>query len=172
MIPLHALETERLRLVPWRDELVDALWTMHANPLVARYLDAQGRVYDRAKAAERIAGWRLEYAEHGMGKFAIERKSDSAFIGRAGFSPFEGEPEIGYSLAHEHWGQGYASEIAMGLRDWFFANRADDKFIGFAHMDNAASRRVLQKIGMTETHQGVVADMPHQFYILRREQLA
>jgi len=60
----------------------------------------------------------------------------------------------------------------MGLRDWFFANRADDKFIGFAHMDNAASRRVLQKIGMTETHQGVVADMPHQFYILRREQLA
>lgn len=172
MIPLHALETERLRLVPWRDELVDALGAMHANPLVARYLDAQGRVYDRAKAAERIAGWRLEYAEHGMGKFAIERQSDGAFIGRAGFSPFEGEPEIGYSLAHEHWGQGYASEIAIGLRDWFFANRADDKFIGFAHMDNAASRRVLQKIGMTETHQGVVADMPHQFYILRREQLA
>lgn len=168
MIPLHALETDRLRLVPWRDDLVDPLWAMHADPEVARYLDAQGRVYDRAKAVERIAGWRLEYADHGIGKFAIERKSDGAFIGRAGFSPFEGEPEIGYSLAPEHWNQGYASEIALGLRNWFFANRPENHFIGFAHMQNAASRRVLEKIGMIETHQGNVADMPHQFYILRR----
>lgn len=169
MSPLDALETERLRLVPWRDELVDALWTMHADPEVARYIDAEGRVYDRAKAAARIAGWRQEYAEHGIGKFAIERKTDGAFIGRAGFSPFEGVPEIGYSLARPHWNQGYASEIAIGLRDWFFANRGEDRFIGFAHVDNAASRRVLEKIGMTETHRGSVADMPHQFYILRRE---
>lgn len=169
MIPLHALETDRLRLVPWRDDLVDALWAMHANALVARYIDAQGRVYDRAKAVERIHGWRHEYADHGIGKFAIERKADGAFVGRAGFSPSNGVAEIGYSLAHEHWNQGYASEIALGLRDWFFAHRQDDHFIGFAHVDNAASRRVLEKVGMTETHQGVVADMPHQFYILRRE---
>ncbi|MBN9333490.1 GNAT family N-acetyltransferase [Devosia sp.] len=168
MIPLHALETDRLRLVPWRDELVDALWAMHANPTVARYLDVKGRVYDRAKAVERVDGWRREYADHGIGKFAIERKADGAFIGRAGFSPYEGEPEIGYSLAEDHWGQGYASEIALGLRDWFFTNRPDSYFIGFAHVDNAASLRVLEKIGMIKTHQGSLADMPHQFYILRR----
>jgi RimJ/RimL family protein N-acetyltransferase len=141
---------------------------MHANPTVARYLDAKGRVYDRAKAIERVDGWRREYADHGIGKFAIERKADGAFIGRAGFSPYEGEPEIGYSLAEDHWGQGYASEIALSLRDWFFANRPDSYFIGFAHVDNAASLRVLEKIGMIKTHQGSLADMPHQFYILRR----
>lgn len=169
MSALHALETARLRLVPWRKGHVEALFAMHANPQVARYLDARGRVYDREKAEHRIKGWKQEFAQHGLGKFAVERKSDGAFVGRAGFSPFEGEPEIGYSLAEEHWGKGYASEIALGLRDWFFASRPESRFIGFAHVDNAASRRVLEKIGMVKTHLGVVADMPHQFYVLNRE---
>ncbi|GLQ54909.1 GNAT family N-acetyltransferase [Devosia nitrariae] len=168
MTALDELETERLRLTLWIDGSVDELFTMHADPLVARYLDADGRVYDRAKAEERIAGWQKECAEAGLGKFRMIRKADGAFIGRAGFSPFEGGPEIGYSLASAHWGQGYASEIAQGLNDWFFANRPEDAFIGFAHVDNLASRRVLEKIGMTPTHTATVAEMPHQFYLKSR----
>jgi RimJ/RimL family protein N-acetyltransferase len=168
MTALHELETERLRLTPWLAGSVDELLAMHSHAMVQRYLDVEGRLYDRAKAEQRIADWREEFAELGLGKFRMVRKSDGAFVGRAGFSPFNGEAEIGYSLAYEHWGQGYASEIARGLNDWFFANRGDDSFIGFAHVDNAASRRVLEKIGMIPTHTGVVADMPHQFYVKAR----
>jgi [ribosomal protein S5]-alanine N-acetyltransferase len=168
MTALHELETERLRLTLWIDGSVDELFAMHADPLVARYLDAEGRVYDRAKAEQRIAGWREEFAETGLGKFRMIRKADGAFIGRAGFSPFEGESEIGYSLAFAHWGHGYASEIAHGLSNWFFANRSEDAFIGFAHVDNLASRRVLEKIGMQPTYTATVADMPHQFYLKSR----
>lgn len=165
MSGLPDLETERLRLTPWSQGSVDELFAMHAHPMVARYLDAQGRVYDRAKAEQRIIGWQQEFAEHGLSKFRMVRRADGAFVGRAGFSPFNGKAEIGYSLAYEHWGQGYASEIAQALSDWFFANREEDSFIGFAHVDNAASRRVLEKIGMIPTYTGVVAEMPHQFYI-------
>lgn len=165
MTALHELETTRLRLTPWIDGSLAELFAMHADPLVARYLDAEGRVYDRAKAERRIAGWQKEFAEHGLGKFRMIRKADGAFIGRAGFSPYQGEPEIGYSLASSHWGQGYASEIARGLCDWFFANRPENAFIGFAHVDNFASRRVLEKIGMQPTYTATVADMPHQFYL-------
>lgn len=168
MTALHELETERLRLTPWIDGSVDELFAMHADPLVARYLDAEGHVYDRAKAEQRVAGWRKEFAETGLGKFRMIRKTDSAFIGRAGFSPFGDELEIGYSLTSAHWGQGYASEIAQGLNDWFFANRQEDAFIGFAHVENLASRRVLEKIGMQPTHTATVADMPHQFYLKSR----
>ncbi len=169
MTPLHQLETERLRLRQWDESSVEPLLAMHANPLVARYLDSQGRVYDRAKAEERVAGWIAEQATHGVGKYWIARKADGAFVGRAGFSPYGGELEIGYSLAPEHWGQGYASEIASGLRDWFFGTRPEDQFIGFAHVENAASLRVLEKIGMRRTYAGIVADMPHQFFVLTRE---
>lgn len=168
MTALHELETERLRLTLWIDGSVDELFAMHADPLVARYLDAEGRVYDRAMAEHRVAGWQKEFVESGLGKFRMIRKTDGAFIGRAGFSPFEGELEIGYSLASAHWGQGYASEIAQGLCDWFFANRQEDTFIGFAHVDNLASRRVLEKIGMQPTYTATVADMPHQFYLKSR----
>jgi Acetyltransferases, including N-acetylases of ribosomal proteins len=168
MTALHELETERLRLMPWTADSVDELLAMHTHPMVQRYLDAEGRVYDRARAEQRIEGWQQEFAEHGLGKFRMVRRSDGAFVGRAGFSPFDGEAEIGYSLAHEHWGQGYASEMAQALSDWFFANREEAGFIGFAHVDNAASRRVLEKIGMAPTHTGVVAGMPHQFYVKTR----
>lgn len=163
------LETDRLVLSTWTDAAVDEVLAMHSDPEVARYLDVQGRIYDRAKAAERVAGWRQEYADSGLGKHRLTRRSDGAFVGRAGFSQFiSGDPEIGYTLARAHWGQGYASEIAAALSDWLFATRADESFIGFAHRDNTASRRVLEKIGMQPTHEGTIAEMPHQFYIKRR----
>lgn len=163
------LQTERLVLSTWTETAVDEVLAMHSHPDVARYLDIEGKVYDRAKAEARVAGWRQDYAETGFGKHRLTRKSDGQVVGRAGFSQFiPGTAEIGYTLARPHWGQGYASEIAQGLSDWLFATRSDASFIGFAHRDNAASRRVLEKIGMQPTHEGLIAEMPHQFYIKHR----
>ena len=163
------LETDRLVLTTWTETGVDEVLEMHSHPDVARYLDANGKVYDRAKAEARVAEWLQEYSETGLGKHRLTLKSSGQFVGRAGFSQsITGSPEIGYTLARPHWGQGYASEIAMGLSDWFFATRNDASFVGFAHRDNAASRRVLDKIGMQPTHEGVIAEMPHQFYIKHR----
>jgi ribosomal-protein-alanine N-acetyltransferase len=163
------LETNRLVLTTWTETAVDEVLEMHSHPDVARYLNIEGKGYDRAKAEARVAGWRQEYAENGLGKHRMSRKADGQFVGRAGFSQFiPGTAEIGYSLARSHWGQGYASEIAQALSDWLFETRRDASFIGFAHRDNAASRRVLEKIGMQPTHEGIIADMPHQFYIKQR----
>lgn len=163
------LETDRLVLCHWTASAVDEVFAMHSDPDVARFLDIEGRVYDRAKAEARVAGWIDELATTGLGKHRLIRKSNGTFVGRAGFSLYiTGSPEIGYSLARPHWGQGYASEIAAGLSDWLFATRADPHFIGFAHRDNLASRRVLEKIGMQPTHEDMVAEMPHQFYIKHR----
>lgn len=163
------IETERLVLTTWTETAVDDVLALHSHPDVARYLDIDGKIYDRAKAEARVAGWQQDYAASGLGKQRLSRKADGQFVGRAGFSQLiPGTAEIGYSLAREHWGQGYASEIAQALSDWFFATRPNASFIGFAHRDNAASRRVLEKIGMQPTHEGIVAEMPHQFYIQYR----
>lgn len=169
MTPIHALKTERLILEPWTDDAITALHAMHNNREVQRYLDAGGAGWSAAKTRDRVAGWQKEFDTLGLGKFPVRRRDDGAFIGRAGFSVIGGmAPELGYSLDAAHWGQGYASEIARGLRDWYFANREEEYFIAFAHVENAASQRILEKIGMNPTHIGEFGDMPHQFYILHR----
>lgn len=164
------LETERLRLEHWGADAVDELVLLHSNAEVQRYLDANGESWSREKATARLAGWQSEWRDLGLGKHRLVRRSDGAFVGRAGFSQFGDAPELGYSLVRAHWGQGYATEIARTLSEWFFATRAEDQFAGFAHTGNAASLAVLRKIGMEPTHLGEIAGMPHQFFIKRRPQ--
>ncbi|SFB42328.1 Protein N-acetyltransferase, RimJ/RimL family [Rhizobium sp. NFR07] len=161
------LETNRLRLETWGEDGVAELIKLHGSEAVMRFLDARGEFYDRTKAEHRLGEWAREYAEHGLGKQRLVRKDDGVFIGRAGFSLYApGKPEIGYSLLPMHWGQGYATEIAEGLRDWLEATGRWAGFIGFAHVDNCASKRVLERIGMDATHQALVSEMPMQFYAL------
>ena len=67
-------------------------------------------------------------------------------------------------LAPPAWGKGYATEVAAALRDWAFANLPVEYFLAFAHVDNLASCRVLEKIGMTPTHVAETHGMPCRFY--------
>jgi ribosomal-protein-alanine N-acetyltransferase len=158
------LETARLRLEDWTDAAVDELVAMHADAEVQRYLDPSGFGWSRDKAMLRLAEWQREARDLGLGKYRLLRRSDGTFVGRAGFSHYGDTPELGYSLARAHWGNGYATEIAGGLRDWFFETQPNDRFIAFAHRDNAGSLAVLHKIGMEHTGEGEVAGMPHQFF--------
>ena len=162
------LETERLRLEHWTADAVEELLSLHGNADVQRYLDARGETWSREKAARRLGEWQTEWRELGLGKHRLVRRSDGVFVGRAGFSQFGDTPEIGYSLARNWWGQGYATEIAQALSNWFFATRHEDRFVGFTHTGNLASIAVMRKIGMEPTHVAEIAGMPHQFLIQRR----
>lgn len=166
------LETERLRLTNWLPKHLDDLVALHSDPDVARYLDSDGKPWSREKAKERIALWAENFAAHRMGKLRVIRKVDDVLVGRAGFGIFEptGEPEIGYALFQEHWGNGYAYEAACGLRDWIFRETSQDHFIGLADVRNATSLNVLRKIGMTPTHIDIEpSGLKAQFFIYRRE---
>lgn len=149
------LETDRLRLTNWLPEHVDDLVRLHGDPEVARYLSLDGKPWTRQQAAERLAVWQDNFRTHRMGKLRLIEKSSNALIGRAGFGiyPPTGEPEIGYALFREYWGQGYAFEAACGLRDWIFRATGHDHFIGFADIRNIPSLGLLRKIGMRETHE-------------------
>lgn len=105
-----------------------------------------------------------------MGKLRLIRKSDGAFVGRAGFGlhPPRGEPEIGYALLPQYRGQGYATEAASALRDWLFRETGWDYFIGFADVRNAPSLAILRRIGMVPTHVDVYDGITAQFHILRK----
>lgn len=162
------LETERLVLTNWLPEQLDDLVRLHSDPQISRYYTAGGEPWDRARCQEALERWMEEFARHRLGKLRVIRKADGQMLGRAGFSFYDDQPEIGYSLFTEHWHQGYATEAAAGLRDWIFSATEWEHFIGFANTRNEASIAVMKRIGMRETHVAEFKSMPCQFHILEK----
>ena len=147
------LETGRLELRLFRPADLNAFVAMNADPEVMRYI-GDGRPQDRTHATATFERMRWHWAEHGFGRWAIERASDGAFLGFCGvgfltFAPeLTGRPEIGWRLAREFWGNGYATEAAIAARDHFFRSFDLRELISLAHPDNVGSHRVMRKIGM------------------------
>ena len=154
MSDLDLLETKRLVLSGWTMDQVDDLVRLHGTVEIARYLSNDGLPWTRERARSALETWIGLFETRRLGKLRLRRKSDGAFIGRAGYGIYAptGEPELGYALFAEHHGQGYATEAASALRDWIFRETDAPHFIGFADTRNAPSLTVLGKIGMTPTH--------------------
>jgi ribosomal-protein-alanine N-acetyltransferase len=172
MSALDLLETERLVLSGWRMDQVDDLVRLHGTEDVARYLSISGLPWTLEQAKKALASWIELFDTRRLGKLRLTRKSDGAFIGRAGYGidPGTGAPEIGFTLFSEHHGQGYASEAAGALRDWLFRETGASHFLGYADTRNAPSLAVLRRIGMTPTHVAPLEEggHPFQFHIYER----
>lgn len=170
MIEEIVLETPRLLLCTWRnDDLEDLVW-LHSQGAASRYLSRDGKPWTRDEAAGRMQGWAEEYRQHGVTKLKLLRRQDERFIGRAGFSMFapSGQFELGYAIAPQFWGHGYATEIAGALGDFFFDRKICDHFIAFAHVDNVASLKVLKKIGMRYQRTGPMNGLQAHVYGMAR----
>jgi RimJ/RimL family protein N-acetyltransferase len=146
------LETPRFRLAMWEAGDARLVRELHSTIETTRYLSGAAP-WTLDKAEERLKSWFAEQARDGVTKYKILARDDGRFVGRAGFSLFGGERgefELGYSLHRQEWGKGCATEIAGSLARWFFAKGFAPRFIAFTHPENAASQRVLRKIGMRE----------------------
>jgi RimJ/RimL family protein N-acetyltransferase len=143
------------------------------DPVVAKYLSAEGLPWTIERMESALDQWIDLFETRQLGKLRVTRKSDGVLVGRCGYSihgPTQ-EPELGYALYPEFWGKGYATEAAAGQRDWIFRETQVPRILGFAHVDNAASRRVLRTIGMRETKVAEDSGMTVQFHELRRDEL-
>ena len=80
--------------------------------------------------------------------YAIERREDGAFLGMVEIRMDGFRADIGYVIAREAWGQGYASEAAKALVDWALAQEQIYRVWAFCDVENKASARVMEKAGM------------------------
>jgi RimJ/RimL family protein N-acetyltransferase len=148
MIP-H-LETERLRLREFRQSDFEAYAAFMADPEVTRFLAPQPMKRDEAwrSLASSIGHWTLR----GYGRWAVERKSDGAFMGPVGMINPEGWPalEIGWTLGKPYWGNGYASEAAAAAMRYAFMTQPVDRLISCIDPDNTPSQAVARRIGETQ----------------------
>ncbi len=155
------LETDRLLLRPWR--VADAaagreMWTERDPRVPAhRRIDADGH----PTVADLEESIRNEQASS-SGLLAVQRKVAGDVIGYCGLIDsgrgVEREPELAFELLRRVWGQGYATEASLAVLDW-------TRSLGYERLWatvwdwNTASRRVLAKVGFTETERTEVDDV-------------
>ena len=144
------IATPRLLLRSWRADDLDPFHAICSDPAVMATL---GPVMSREETAALIERVSALESEHGHTFWAVERLADARLIGwcgviRGNAGPVEGKAEIGWRLASDCWGQGYATEAARATLDWLFAHLSDDAAWAITHSGNARSRAVMERLGM------------------------
>jgi RimJ/RimL family protein N-acetyltransferase len=147
--PDWPIETERLVLRPYEERDLDAVHALYSNPDVVRWLYDEPLSIEgsRAKLARKLGGHTLSEAQ---GLHAAVELQDGTYVGDAVLfygSVEHKTVEVGFSFDPRQQGQGYATEAARALVDWAFA-AGFHRVIGRLEARNAASARVLEKLGM------------------------
>jgi RimJ/RimL family protein N-acetyltransferase len=151
--------TPRLILRTFREDDLPLYAALNADPEVVRWLGGEPLTREHSDS---IAEWAQElYAEEGIGLLAVERRSDGAFLGMCGLhhlASFPDDVEIGWRLAYEHWGNGYATEAATGWLDLAFGPLGLDRVISTTDTPNVRSLAVMGRLGMTFEREAQVED--------------
>ena len=142
------IETARLRLrIPVAADAHAIYEAYGADPDVTRYLG--WRPYASLREAETRMTRRLVELEGGAElSWVIARRADPALMGLVSLFPAEDQAELGYVLARAHWGRGYVPEAARAVVDWALSQPALSRVWAVTDVENRASARVLDKIGM------------------------
>ena len=148
------LETERLILRRLTGEDVDNLLALDSDTDVLRWTNPGGQCAARAVYETDTLPRFLAYYERGnnFGYWAAIEKSTDRFLGWFHFRPARDNPddtELGYRLLPIGRGQGYATEASRALVHKGFTELGVPRVTANTLADNAASRRVMEKAGLT-----------------------
>jgi len=151
-----AVQTKRLILRQWKDEDRVEFAALCADPDVMEFFpntltpQQSDQLIDRFSADISASGW---------GYWAAERKDTRQFIGFIGINsvpsglPFAPCVDIGWRLASQHWGYGFATEGAFASLSYAFQNANLEQVVSMTPVQNQASEKVMQKIGMINSEQ-------------------
>jgi [ribosomal protein S5]-alanine N-acetyltransferase len=143
------VRTTRLSLREFVKSDFDAVHAYSSDPRVTRYLFFGPR--DQDSTADYLAGLLASQRERPRTRFelAVEENASGRLIGACDLSFIEHKVvDLGYMLGAADWGKGYATEIALALIDAAFFDLRADRVISTVDVNNGASIRVLEKIGM------------------------
>ena len=159
-VNLTVLNTTRMRLEPMADRHLDGIYAMDQKPEVMRYIS--GEPESREQTAAWIARVQRCWAAWGFSWWAFVEPSNDRVVGagciqyarREAALPLDLDSlrsnplEIGWRLHPDHWGRGLASEAALRMASHAFSNLAARELIAVRHPENAASARVMERLGM------------------------
>ncbi|OWA34149.1 N-acetyltransferase [Saccharibacillus sp. O16] len=145
------LETPRLILREARPEDREGLFRLYADEEVMRYIPLDP--FESVEEADDEMSWHARIFREQTGlRWMIEDRESGAFVGTCGFLGLEREHnrmEIGYDLTRAHWGRGLMPEAIRAVLDFGFGSLHANKIEARVDPDNAASIRLMEKLGFT-----------------------
>ena len=167
------LETDRLLLREYVEEDAEAFFTLNGNPDVARFVPDKPLLSVEQARQILLDHPIVDYRKYGFGRGACILKKTGEQIGMAGLKYLEelGEVDVAYRLLPTHWGQGFATEVALASVRFGFAQLGLKGIIGLVMPENIASARVLEKTGLHYVE--TVTFWGHQFskYVITPEEV-
>ncbi len=148
------LETERLRLRRWQEPDLAPFIELNADRAVMEHFPS---VLDATEVELMLGRIQAHFDRHGFGLWATEVLETGCFIGFVGLAvptwsaSFTPCVEIGWRLAREAWGNGYAPEAARACLTFGYEELGLDEILSFTVPGNRKSRRVMEKIGMAHS---------------------
>jgi RimJ/RimL family protein N-acetyltransferase len=168
------IETERLLLrMPQLDDAT-AILDFIGDPAVMHPIGSEPG--GLPVATEHLERWIARWDANDMGPFMLVRKEDGRLLGRVGplvwnartwensslaAAGEDAEVELGWALAQEHWGRGYAPEAARAVRAWIYESRGVERLISLIDPVNVASARVAEKLAAVPTETVELASRHH-----------
>lgn len=157
------IETERLLLrKPVLEDARPAL-DLLTDPVAMEFLG--GVHQDAATDPEFVVRrWLQRWADNDCGPFSVVRREDGRWLGRTGLLVWDirtwthttfasagefAQPELGWGFAREHWGHGYATEAALAVREWAYAERGVEHLVSVIAPPNVRSQRLAERLGCT-----------------------
>ncbi|MBI3185964.1 MAG: GNAT family N-acetyltransferase [Myxococcales bacterium] len=177
MRPVHqsvsSFETKRLCAEPLAAHHLAALRAkLYEDPRVMATLG--GRVLSEVETGAMLARGLEHWERHGFGTYVFFAREDGRFVGRGGLHRYllEGEEEVGllYHLAAAEWGRGLASKIAEACLRVGFEVLGLRSIMSWTQPQNGASRRVMEKCGLSFEREGEFAGLPHLFFRISEPQ--
>lgn len=172
------IKTKRLILRPWKEEDLEPFAKLNSDPKVMEYFPGLLNAEESNQLAHDI---QHKIEENGYGMWAVSIVDVSDFIGFIGLNAidfsklpvhFAPAVEIGWRLAAEYWGKGYATEGALACLEYGFETLHLNEIVAFTAVQNRRSRAVMKRLGM---HHNSQDDFDHpkvpEGYSLRRHVL-
>jgi RimJ/RimL family protein N-acetyltransferase len=164
-VPLPIL-TERLLIRQFDPEVdVEAAVSVYCDAEVMRYVTG-GPLSDEEAVRGALEKYVRAQQEYGFSSWAVVERETGRVIGDVGFGIFEptNEVELGYTLAREFWGRGYATEAAGSCLSAGLAHLDVPRIIAVVDAENQASLRVAEHVGMASVKTIAVHHRPHLLF--------
>lgn len=164
------ITTPRLELRPFVDSDAEGIVSVLTNPQATRFIGGPLSAQDAAKSFTRMAE---AFRERGWGTLAVVPTGRACCIGYCGVRPLvqTTDVEIAFALDPGCWNMGYATEAARACIDSAFLTLGLGSIVGTVYPENAASCRVLEKLGLTPRGR-VFGNWPNNYALLFRVERA
>lgn len=161
------IETAYLYLRQFTIGDLDALYPIFNNAEVVKYMKAELPV-SREETDRALQSIIQHWERHGFGRWAVTDKETKRLIGYGGLRNLHGTPELVYLLDKPYWGRGLATELAGACLKWGFESLSFEDVVAVTRPEHVASRRVMEKIGMSYEKQTSYLDVEVVQYTISR----